>query len=95
MNIASLEERNRRIYLGKVNNCIITLLIIKLLMADVNSQIIANTAINQMLKHAFQYQETLLQWAVEGNNRDLVELLLLSGADVNGKDKVSRIRGFF
>ena len=65
-----------------------------LLMTDDNRKTIANTAINQMLKHAFQYQKTPLQWAVEHNNRDLVELLLLSGADVSVKDMVSRIRGY-
>ena len=37
------------------------------------------------------YQHTPLHRAVQGNNRDLVELLLQSGADVNAKDKVNRI----
>ena len=64
-------------------------------MTDVNSKTIiaiANNVINLMLLHSFQWRkQTPLQRAVESNNRDVVELLLRSGADVNEKDEASRI----
>ena len=42
-----------------------------------------------ILQHAFQRQhQTPLHWAVEYNHMDLVELMLLSGADVNRKNEV-------
>ena len=44
---------------------------------------------NQMLVHTFQYRQTPLHLAVEGNNRDFVELLLQAGADVNEMDGVN------
>ena len=42
----------------------------------------------------FQYGKTPLHRAVEGNNRDVVELLLKSGADVNVTDKVNNIHRY-
>ena len=57
-------------------------------------QTIDITNINQKLKHTFQNGKTSLQSAVEGGNRDVVELLLQSGADVNVSDEVNRIHRY-
>ena len=57
-----------------------------------NSQVIgdsANYVFNQMLYQTFQWQQTPLHQA---NDRDVTELLIKSGADVNVKDGVRRIQ---
>ena len=43
-----------------------------------------------MILRTFQHQKTPLHLAVQGNDRDVAELLLQSGADVNVKDVVNR-----
>ena len=50
----------------------------------------SNNVIDQELHPTFQTQRTLLYLAVNNKDKDMVYLLLKSGADANVKDQVSR-----
>ena len=59
-------------------------------MTDVNRHIRSvATQIIQMLWLTFQKKQTPLHYASEGGHRDVIELLLQSGADANVKDRVN------
>ena len=66
---------------------------------------IDNNVINQKLKHTFQHGKTSLHRAVEtrklcysdvyeGRNKDVMKLILQSGADANMKDEVDRLHRY-